>query len=275
MATTLFPFDEFSEGQNPKMGDVALHQTERVATEAPKAGDVHSDIFLPFETTSEDEAEKERLYSEDDLAQAVEEAKRTTAADVEAAVRQLMLSEIEQRQCDLLEAIKGRLDAQNDAFDQELTAIADASQKLALAMVKAVIPLAIEQQPLSDIKHLVRDTLERLSTPLSIDIRVSPDLVESGRVLLSDVAGKAKFRGQIETLADPDLGAGDVTLSWRGGAVERRLDRIQREAIDLVHHWLPGITGEPVESDESNAAEVTSKAVASVDDETTNEQAKP
>ena len=175
-----------------------------------------------------------------------------------------MLNEIEQRQCDLLETIKGRLETQNDAFDQELSAIAETSQRLALAMVKAVVPLAIEQQPLSDIKHLVRDTLERLSTPLSIDIRLAPDLVESGQVLLSDIADRAKFRGQIETLADPDLGPGDVTLSWRGGTVERRLDRIQKEAIDLVHHWLPHNSGESVGGETLNAEDAAPEAAASV-----------
>jgi len=182
--------------------------------------------------------ESERLYTAQDMTRAVDDARRGTALETETAVRQAMANDIEQRRCDLLAAIKGQLEQHRSAFEEELAWLAGASQGLAVALAKAVIPRALERQPLIDITDALKVTLARLTTEPSIELRLSADLVEAGEAFLADLAKESGFTGEITTVADPTLGAGDAELRWQGGAVDRRVDRLQAEVLGLVDHWL-------------------------------------
>lgn len=204
--------------------------------------------FSPFDREGEDTSQKARRFTEEDMTRAVEEAKTATAARVEAAVRDAMANDILQHQQDVLSTIAEQLMAKSGAFEHELAAIARTGQMLAMAMVKAVIPRAIEREPLADIADLLQTTLDRLTTSPSVTVRLAPDLAEAGRAFLTEAASKARFAGDVEILADPDLALGDAVFSWKGGIVERRLDRLQEEVFDLVDHWLADET--PASSDD-------------------------
>lgn len=194
--------------------------------------------FSPAGSDPRRKAEHDRRYTAEDLARAVDDAQRATARETETALRQAIAGEIEQRQCDLLAAIKDQLEQRQSAFEEELTRLAEISQRLAVALAKAVVPQALERHPLIDIADSLRATLARLAAEPSIELHLPTDLVESGERLLADLASEAGFTGEIITVADPALGDGDVELRWKGGAVDRRLDRLQAEVTGLVDRWL-------------------------------------
>ena len=230
------------------------------------------ELFSPFGT----EPEEAFCHTDDDLREAVETAKRTTAIEVEATVRKMMADDINQRQCDVLNAIKVQLTEQREAFDRELVAIARASQELALAMVKAIVPRAIDQQPLADVTDHLKNTIMQLHTPTSIDVRLAPELVDLAQALLSEVAVEARFKGRIDAVPDPDLALGDATIHWKGGEVERRLDRIQAEVLNLVEQWLPAQPSDcATPGTEHSAIEEPSKAPNANDITSTTEQVNP
>ncbi len=195
--------------------------------------------FTPFAGETASDPGGERRHTDEDLEKAVEEARTRTAIEVEAAVREAVAAELQQRQCELLQAIADRLGERCDAFDRELSAIARASQRLALATATALVPRAIERYPLADIEDLLKTVLERLGTRSSLEIRIAPDLLEPTRALLAELKAQApRLPADLETVPDTALAPGDLRLIWAGGEIERSLGRLQKEAIGLVEHWL-------------------------------------
>jgi len=255
--TKLFEFAEFATNAQSDIREAHGQDTRR------------SELFSPFGTKSE----KELRHTDDDLKQAVEMAQRETAIEVEASIRQIMADDIQQRQLEVLNAIRDQLANRGEAFDRELKEISHASQQLALALAKSIIPRAIGQQPLADVAKHLQDALLQLNTPLSIDVRLAPELSDSAQAIFSDLAEKARFRGQIGTLPDSGLALGDAMIEWKGGAVERRLDRIQAEAWRIAEQWLP------VEPPDCMSPELevpmTGSATETEDITPTNEQVKP
>lgn len=228
MATTPFPFAELAaDGSTSDLHD---RRPDAMA-------------FTVFGSDAGKEVEPARRYTEDDLAQAVDEARRATALTVEAELRETMTNDVEQRRCDMLAAIRDQFEQQTAMFDERLTRLAGASQQLAVALAKAVLPRAIERQPLVDITDALKATLVRLASEPSIELRLPPDLVAEGTTLLADLAKDVSFKGEVVTIADPALVKGDVVLRWKGGAVDRRMDRLEAEALDLVDRWLHAPSG--------------------------------
>lgn len=187
---------------------------------------------------SQNAAKLDCLYTENDLARAVDDAKRATALETEAAVRSVMADELEQRRCDMLVAIKSQLKQHVSAFEAELGRLAAVSQGLAVALAKAVIPRAIEHQPLVDITDVLKVTIAGLAAVPAIELRLHPSQAESGGVLMAKLTEDAGFAGDVTTVPDPALGEGDAELRWRSGTASRRLDLLQDEALKLASRWL-------------------------------------
>lgn len=168
----------------------------------------------------------EPTYTAQDLAAAVEEARRTTALEVEARTRAALAADLEHRQVEALEAIRDQLRTSEEQFVKWMSDVSGTAQSLAKMMGKAMVPKALELQPLADIGDMLRQSLERLVDQPSIELRLEGDLVEQAAGLLSEVAASVGFQGELTTVADPTLGAGGAKLFWKNGAAQRDFGRI-------------------------------------------------
>ena len=206
----------------------------------------HAMRFTVFGPTSSKEEEPPLVHTAEDLARAVEDARRTTALEVETEIRSTMTDEIEQRRCDMLAAINEQLGLHKSAYEQELVHLAGASQRFAILLARAIVPRAVDRCPLVDITEPLKSTLARLVTEPSMEMRLPPDLFEEGTKLMADLAEEVGFKGELTIVADPSLGKGDARLRWRGGRIDRHLDCLEQEVLELVDRWLE----EPVEADD-------------------------
>jgi len=262
MATIPFSFAELGERSSDHEGGDVFDQEERRDTEPIKYCS-HLKDFSSFEPVQE-EPEPDPLFTAEDLALAVDEARRVTASETEAELRLAMANDIDQRRCNMLATIRDQIEWHKSTFEQELVRSADVSHQLALALVKAVIPKAIEQCPLIDISDVLKSTLARLVEEPSIELRLPSDLADCGENLITDLARDVGLAGEVKVIADPALSDGDMTLRWKGGAIDRRLDRLQDEASHLVNCWLH--EGLPASRDDVvETSFVTSESEASVD----------
>lgn len=208
-------------------------------------------------------AEPELLYTAEDLALAVEEAKRAVAEEIEGELRAAMVNELDQRRCDLLALIKDQVGTQRSAFEDEVAGIAAASQRIALELAKVAVPKALEHQPFVDMVDILKGTFARLMEEPSVEVRLSQELVADGEVILAELAQEIGFAGEISAIPDPALGRGDLVLRWKGGMLERRLESLKDEALALVEQWFedhpvvsnpsPGDLGPPISQGEVSA----------------------
>ncbi|MEM7044337.1 MAG: FliH/SctL family protein [Pseudomonadota bacterium] len=237
MSGTPFSFTELTDTSHATGREPAadVRQGDGVEHAIVRSG---SSEFKPLLSQAPETAESEYRYTADDLARAAQEAKQDAIRETEAALRKAFEDDAAKRRTDILASIKHQLERQDKTIEQEFVQLASISQELAVALTRAVIPKAIECYPLGDVTELIKSAMRRLATEPSIELRLAPNLVERGDDLLADLVEEAGFSGDIKIVADPDLGNGDVELRWHGGVIDRRVDRLQAEALGLVDHLL-------------------------------------
>ena len=187
----------------------------------------------------------EPTFSAEDLASAVEEARKETALDVEARTRAAVNAELSHRQTMALEAIRDQLGVLEAGFLRRSTDIAATAQSLARMMGQAVVPKALERHPLADIAEMLRQALLRLVDQASVEIRLEADLVDQMTELSKRLADESGFQGALNVVADPAMSAGDAKLVWTSGSADRDLGCMKEEVDMLVEAWFAdsGFTG--------------------------------
>jgi flagellar assembly protein FliH len=234
------------------------HAAERVAARdaaMPWRGASHQGAAAPFEFPRLQPAgERERdagsapparTFSQAELDAALDAARTEVAAATEAGVRAELEAAMAARQTHALERIAAGLATLQAALEQALAARAAASRDLALALARALVPRALERQPLADIEAMLRDLLVRLEGEPRMALALPPDLLEAGRQMLGAIAAQVGYRGELTIEPDQTLGPGDARLAWRGGRAERDLAELERAATALVDAWLPATAAEP------------------------------
>ncbi|NJO36460.1 MAG: hypothetical protein HC871_01160 [Rhizobiales bacterium] len=153
-------------------------------------------------------------------------------------MRTALANDIERQRCELLSSLRDQIERHKSAFDAELNRSTQISFRLALAVARAVIPKAIEKQPLVDICELLKAALTRLAKEPSLELRLPEAVAGYGEAVVTGLADDIGFAGDLTVIADPALAVGDVQLRWRSGVIDRSLGWLQQEAVQLAAHWL-------------------------------------
>jgi flagellar assembly protein FliH len=242
-----FEFDPwFKQGERTAAGNGAL----------PRRGPAHDAVAARFdfpwlEQSGEPEAAEvgpapaPKTFSEAELEAALAAARAEAAAAAEASVRAALEAGMAARRTAALERIAAELSAHRRALDQAIATRASVSRDLALALARALVPRALERQPLADIEAMLRDLLVRLEGQPRLILALPPALVEAGQQVAREIGAETGYRGELVVEPDVRLGAGDARLSWPGGDAERDLALLEREAIALVDAWLPETAADP------------------------------
>ncbi|MEM9441814.1 MAG: FliH/SctL family protein [Pseudomonadota bacterium] len=263
-SATQFAYQELGERPPRRTLDRAL--TSQPSEQGQASDDQSgSEGFTPWVSEPEDDESPKLLYTADDLAAAVSEARQQASAEAEAATRQAMANDIEQRRCELMAAIGDQLEQQRGAFEEIVAAYALISQRLATALAKTIIPHALERCPLVDISEILKGSLSRLATEPSIEVRFSPDEAAAGEAILADITNQVGVSADVKSVADPAVVAGGVELRWQGGVIDHDWQTLYAEAFDVVAHWL-GEGGETLTEDVRNDNVVTSSPEVSSND---------
>jgi flagellar assembly protein FliH len=178
-------------------------------------------------------------FSEDELARALDAARREASSAAAATVRAELAASLEQRQAEALGALAAQLAAAGSALERTLAARAEASRELALALARALVPRALALQPLADIDAMLRSLVRRLEGQPWLEIGLPPALLAAGEAALARGAAEAGYQGELRVLAEPGLEPGDARVRWHDGVAVRDLARIEAEAVALVDAWLP------------------------------------
>lgn len=222
-----------------------------VATSPRRAG-VPAPFTFPWldqsgepEAAAADAPPPPRTFSEAELNAALAAARAEAAAAAEARLRVALESDMTARRTAALERLAAELAAHQVALDRTLAARAAASRDLALALARALVPRALERQPLADIAAMLRELLIRLEGQPRLTLALAPALLEAGQQAAREIAAQAGYRGELAVVPEAQLGPGDARLSWPGGNAERDLASLEREAIAVVDAWLPDTATEP------------------------------
>jgi flagellar assembly protein FliH len=178
-------------------------------------------------------------FSANELARALEAARREARGEAAATVRAELAASLEHREAQALGALAAQLAAAGSALERTLAARAGASRELAVALARALVPRALALQPLADVEAMLQSLVRRLEGQPWLEVSLPPELIATGEAALARVAAEAGYQGELRVLPEPGLGPGDARVRWQDGAAERALARIEAEAVALVDAWLP------------------------------------
>jgi flagellar assembly protein FliH len=182
-----------------------------------------------------------RIFTEDE-ARAMADAAANQAAEGDAA-----------RMAETLRQISGRMQAVLARMDDESEAMRADAVRLALAAARSIAGAALDRYGADTIEACAREALAELRAEPRLAVRVAPHLVEEIAERLDSEAARLGFEGAVIVRADADVGAGDVVLEWRAGAVERTAADIEQRLEDTARKWLAAPAGDSAASSDAGA----------------------
>lgn len=189
-------------------------------------------------------------FSEEELAAAVAEAKKTALAEGLAKGKADATAQNERQTAAALNAI-----AQHFAkIDGEVQTVAgqlsEATLELSVAMVRRLFPEFARQHGLEEVKELLGRCLDQLRTEPRFTVKVAADQVETLNGEVEALAQSRGFEGRIVVAAEESLKPGDCRIEWSQGGMIRSADEIWKAIEAAMEQAL--ISGE---GDSANPAE--------------------
>lgn len=116
---------------------------------------------------------------------------------------------------------------------------------LALLAARKLAPGLIAQQPMAELKALLRNCLADLQKTPHLAVRVNENHSEDLKVFLDKLAFEKGFEGRIIVLGEPDIAPGDGSIEWAEGGLTRAIGEIEQAIVESVAHFL-GADGQDV-----------------------------
>lgn len=202
----------------------AATASEAIAEEMRAALDSDLDLFL------ETIAKPAPAYTEEDLATARTEA----YAQGETAGRTAVLQGIEQETLETLQRLHSGLDEVLSAQTRSDREIERETARLALAMVRRLMPTLAARHGLEEIQGMAEQLFADLLDEPRLIVKAHPDRIEALQEHLDTIARSAGFEGSLVFRAEDGFGPADCRIEWAKGGAERIASTIEEKMIAAV-----------------------------------------
>ncbi|WP_096701699.1 FliH/SctL family protein [Magnetospirillum sp. 15-1] len=187
-----------------------------------------------YEAEAEPEPPPPPTFTEEDLQvvreAAYEEGHRNGLAEANETQQALLAASLERVSNALAMLDAAQADA-NDA-NQRVAA------RVALAILKKVLPAACEENAFEEIVRTVHECLGHVLDEPRIIIRVDSSLVDPLRERLEQTVIEHGFEGRVVVQADPRVAIGDCRVEWTDGGAERDQTRLIADIETAVNRAL-------------------------------------
>lgn len=197
----------------------------------PKPAEQAEDVF---EAEPEPDLPPPPTFTEEDLQvvreAAYEEGHRNGTAEANETQQALLAASL-----DRVSNALAMLDAaQADANDLNQRIAA----RVAMAVLKKVLPAACEQNAFEEVVRTVQECLTHVLDEPRIIVRVDSSLVDPLRERLEHTAIEHGFEGRVVVQADPRVAIGDCRVEWTDGGAERDQTRLIADIETAVNRAL-------------------------------------
>ncbi len=199
------------------------HAAERMAEPETEDMPEEEEEALPPPTFTEEELQlaREAAYEEGRqaaIAEALELSERLTALAM----------------TNLSDQMPNVFRQQEEAND----ANARAASRVALAVLKKVLPAACERYAFEEVTRVVEDVVGHLLDEPRIIVKAAQPLVEAVRERLEAVCAAHGFEGRVVVQADARLSPGDCRVEWADGGAERDQARLMADIEAAIERSL-------------------------------------
>jgi flagellar assembly protein FliH len=159
-----------------------------------------------------------------------------------------------------------RLDALCNGLDEAMRPARAEAIKLAYLIARKLAQTLVEARPQAEIEALIGQCLEDQRSEPNIVIRVQDRVLDAVKAEAAKLSKERSFTGRVLVIGEPQIAAGDCTIEWANGGLERDFKK-QLSAVDeIIRTYLhaEGMDGADV-SDRPATAEKTQSAPAPMD----------
>lgn len=129
--------------------------------------------------------------------------------------------EATKRMADALSVIADGLGQLDGALTAIETRLETEAVEVAVAVAAKLAPALIAREPFAEIAALATECFHHLvSTPL-VTVRVAPDVHDTAKVKIEDIARARGFEGRLAVISDESLAPGDCRVEWSDGGITR------------------------------------------------------
>ncbi|MBF0327030.1 MAG: flagellar assembly protein FliH [Alphaproteobacteria bacterium] len=208
-------------GQPPQQARQAKIEEEQAAAAAAAEEEIADEPAAPMFTEEELNMVREASFQEG------REAGFAEAAEADARQIALAVTTLTER----IDTVFRQQDEANDAN-------ARAAVRVAMAVLKKMLPAACEKHAFDEVARVVEDVVAHILDEPRIIVRVAAPLVEPVRERLEAAAEGQGFEGRVVVQADPRLAVGDARVEWTDGGAERDQARLLEEIEVTVERAL-------------------------------------
>ena len=110
--------------------------------------------------------------------------------------------------------------------------------EVAVAVAGKLAPELIAREPFAEISALANETFGHLVKAPHVAVHIGPDIYETAKEKLEDIARARGFDGRLVVLSEPAMAPGDCRIEWADGGIAR--DRAATLAIidDVVGRYV-------------------------------------
>lgn len=161
---------------------------------------------------------------------------------------------------DTLAANAGGLLAALDATSASMRAEA---VDLAALIARKLAPALIATRPQTEIEAVLRDCLTHLNREPHILLRVAPELVDSMKDAVDQMAMERGLTGRVILLGEGSMLPGDCLVEWADGGVRRDTREIETDIAAIISRYIDTLATPRGQNDKLAMAEPTSIAARS------------
>lgn len=155
---------------------------------------------------------------------------------------------------DTLAANAGGLLAALDATSASMRAEAI---DLAALIARKLAPAMIATRPQTEIEAVLRDCLTHLNREPHILLRVAPELVDSMKDAVDQMAMERGLSGRVILLGEGSMMPGDCLVEWADGGVRRDSREIEADIAAIITRYIDTIAAPRGHNDKLAMAEPT------------------
>lgn len=149
------------------------------------------------------------------------------------------LDTIQQKTNDLLEAMNGHLEKLEPLAEKLAQDCFDSTMEMSLAVVKKILP-SMTAEATEEIRQLLEQNFHFLVKEPKIIVKIHPDMAESVKEKLADLAKKNSFSGKISINKDESLPKTDCHVEWEYGGLSRSVQSLLDETEELLKTYKQG-----------------------------------
>lgn len=235
-------FDDFVVSEKQASSDISgLEMSEQGNENVDiKADEETTEILEDPEVMESDESRveqdisselpEERMYSQDEL----DEAVKSASDEAWIKGKEAALEDELNKQNELLMEIKNQLSVIFAGLQEQTLGMEEDGLKFFAACLRKVLPTVDSTTALPEVKNFLQDNFANLRNNKSLAFYFAPDMAKSAAPLIEKIAEQNDFEGKISVHKDENLTLSDCRIEWKDGYVERDVNKLLEKIDQLL-----------------------------------------